>query len=321
MNKNLLQILKKGLPFIGIAILVYLIIRLDINKLIDALFSINPLFIVISLFLTIPLLIIRSYAWMLIQEEQKIHIKFFHSMKILIIGFFYGILTPGYVGQLMRIPYMKDYVKQPYGKLFVNVILEIVIHNLSLYTMMIVGAFLVLGSMPNLLIFTSVWMVIVILLILFFIKKERGQGLFYFLINVVIPKKYRPQFTAFVDTFYSDFPRIKRLIIPGILGSCTWIIIFTQEYLVVLALGLDIPYLYFLLLFPIANTAGFIPITFGGLGTREFTAIIIFSTLFGISGEKIFVFTIIGFLITDIFVGFIGFLLSVSQPKTSRIES
>jgi uncharacterized membrane protein YbhN (UPF0104 family) len=73
-------------------------------------------------------------------------------------------------------------------------------------------------------------------------------------------------------------------------------------------------------LFPIANTAGYLPITFAGLGTRELTAIFIFSTLFAAPEEKIFVVSIMGFLITDILIGFIGFILSLFEihPKKLR---
>ena len=144
--------------------------------------------------------------------------------------------------------------------------------------------------------------------------KER-EKLFRLLIQYLIPKKLKTNLYSFVDTFYTDFPEIKKLLLPLILGIFTWIIIFSQEYIIVLALGIDIPYLYFLLLFPIANVVGFIPITFAGLGTRELTAIFLFSTLFGVVEEEVFVFTLLGFVITDIFTGFIGFILSLTETK------
>jgi uncharacterized protein (TIRG00374 family) len=95
----------------------------------------------------------------------------------------------------------------------------------------------------------------------------------------------------------------------------TWAIIFSQEYIIVIAVGADIPYLGFLLLFPIANIAGYIPITFAGIGTRDFVSILIFSTLFGVKESDIFVFTLIGFIVTDIFTGFLGFLISLTETR------
>jgi hypothetical protein len=149
------------------------------------------------------------------------------------------------------------------------------------------------------------------------VKKERGEKLFKLLIGYLIPKTLKQHFNSFVDTFYVDFPDFKAMILPYVLGIFTWVIVFTQEYMIVIGLGLNIPYVAFLLLFPIANTAGFIPITFAGLGTREFTAIFIFSTLFQIAGEQILVLSLVGFIVTDLFLGFIGFLLSLTESHVS----
>lgn len=323
MAKKILKQAKKFLPLLGISIFFYIICTLDIEKMIGAFLSINPIFIIFSLTLMIPRVIIRNYAWHLIQKEQKITIGFFESLKIFLIGYFYGSITPGYIGQIMRVPYMKEKTREPYGKLFVNTVIETIVHTLSLYGMIIVGALLVLETLPELFPITTAWLIILAIVLLYFIKKERGEKLFYTLIKYLIPNKLKSYFNKFVDTFYVEFPKIKKLTAPLILGIFTWIIIFSQEYIIVLALGLDIPYLYFLLLFPIANAAGFIPITFAGLGTRELTSILIFSTLFAVTKEEVFVFTIVGFIITDLFTGFIGFILSLTEtrPKNSLSDS
>jgi len=306
---------KKFLPLIGIAIFVYIVYNLDIEKIIVVFLSINPIFIICSLTLTIPRLIIRNTAWQIIQKEQKITISFFQSLKIFLIGYFYGSITPGYIGQLMRVPYMKEKTGAPYGKLFVNSLMETIIHTLSLYGMMLIGALLVMGVLPELLYISGIWVVLLAIILFYFVKRDRGEKLFHLLIHYLIPKKLKTNLYRFVDTFYTDFPEIKKLLLPLVLGIFTWIIIFSQEYIIVLALGVDIPYLYFLLLFPIANVVGFIPITFAGLGTRELTAIFLFSTLFGVVEEEVFVFTLLGFVITDIFTGFIGFILSLTETK------
>lgn len=315
MARKIFKQAKKFLPLIGIAIFVYIVYNLDIEKIIVVFLSINPIFIICSLTLTIPRLIIRNTAWQIIQKEQKITISFFQSLKIFLIGYFYGSITPGYIGQLMRVPYMKEKTGAPYGKLFVNSLMETIIHTLSLYGMMLIGALLVMGVLPELLYISGTWVVLLAIILFYFVKRERGEKLFRLLIQYLIPKKLKTNLYRFVDTFYTDFPEIKKLLLPLILGIFTWIIIFSQEYIIVLALGIDIPYLYFLLLFPIANVVGFIPITFAGLGTRELAAIFLFSTLFGVVEEEVFVFTLLGFVITDIFTGFIGFILSLTETK------
>ena len=156
---------------------------------------------------------------------------------------------------------------------------------------------------------------------MYFIKKERGQRFFNVLIRYLTPQKLKTYLGSFTDTFYADFPRMKTLIIPMLLGVFTWLIMFSQEYIVALALGLSIPYLLFLVLYPVANTVGFIPVTFAGLGTRELTAIFIFTNLFFIPRETVFVLSIVGFVITDAFCGFLGFLLSLTETRTKETLS
>lgn len=318
MPKNLFKYAKKFFPIIGVIILLYIVYSLDIEEIKSAFLSIHPIYIIIALSLTLPRVLIRNYAWQLIQKEQKINLSYFQSLKIFLIGYFYGCITPGYVGQLMRIPYIREKIKEPYGKLFINSTIETVVHTFSLYGIVVIGALLLMERFPEILPVAVIWVIALSFFILYFIKKERGEKLLLTLIKYIVPKKVKPKLYRFVKTFYNDFPSVSKMILPFVLGIFTWIIIFSQEYIIVIALGLDIPYLYFLLLFPVANVVGFIPITFAGLGTRELAAIVIFSTLFAVSEEKIFVVSLVGFIVTDIFTGFIGFLATLSEAGVKK---
>ncbi len=312
--------IKKFLPLIGIVLLFYTIYTLDISKIVEAFLSIPIIFILIAIPLTLPRVIIRNSAWFLIQREQKIRISFWRSLKIFLIGYFYGSITPGYLGQLMRILYLKEDTGEPYGKLFVNSFIEATVHTFSLYLMMFIGSLLVIDVFPMLPMIILSWILFILLFVLYFIKPERGENLFT-LLSRGIPERLKVHSYRFTSTFYKDFPRLRKLLLPLLLGLFTWIIIFTQEYFIVLALKLPIPYHYFLLLFPVANAAGFIPISFAGLGTREFTAVMLFSTFFGIPGEKIFVVSLLGFIITDILTGFIGFICSILDSNRKKMVS
>ncbi|MCK4365079.1 MAG: flippase-like domain-containing protein [Thermoplasmatales archaeon] len=323
MTKKLFSYAKKFLPLIGIAILIILIINLDVVKIKNAFLSIEPIYIVIALSLTLPAMLVRNFAWQLLQKEQKINISFYRSLKIYLIGFFYCSITPAYVGHLMRVPYLKEETGEPYGKLFVNVFIDSALRTIGQYLMILIGAILVFSTFPGLLWINIILFSITLITSFYFIKKERGEKILFMLIKFFIPRRFKDKFYRFVNTFYHDFPRITRLIPPMLVGLFSWLIIFSQEYIVVMALGIEIPFHIFILLFPLANVAGFVPITFAGLGVREATSILIFSTLFAIGREEILVFTLVGFMITDIFPGFIGFLVSLTESgeKKSPITS
>lgn len=323
MTKKLFSYAKKFLPLIGITILIILIINLDVVKIKNAFLSIEPIYIVIALSLTLPAMLVRNFAWQLLQKEQKINISFYRSLKIYLIGFFYCSITPAYAGHLMRVPYLKEETGEPYGKLFVNVFIDSTLRTIGQYLMILIGAILVFSTFPDLLWINILLFSITLITSFYFIKKERGEKVLFMLIKFIIPRRLKDKFYRFVNTFYHDFPRITRLIPPMLVGLFSWLIIFSQEYIVVMALGIEIPFHIFILLFPLANVAGFVPITFAGLGVREATSILIFSTLFAIGREEILVFTLVGFMITDIFPGFIGFLASLTESgeKKSPITS
>lgn len=321
MKKNLFNYAKKFLPLIGIVILIYIIYSLNFEDIKNAFLSIKPIYIIISLSLTLPAVLIRNLAWKLILKEQKIDIGFLRSLKIFLIGFFYCSITPSFVGHLMRIPYVKEDTGEPYGKLFVNVTIDSLLRFIASFLMILTGAILVISTFPELFWINFVIFAIIGLILIYFIKQERGEKLFHTLIKHLIPKKLKGDFTKFVNTFYTDFPKLPRLILPLILGFITWIIVYTQEYIIIMALGIDIPYHYFILLFPLANIAGFLPVTFAGLGVREGVSILIFTTLFAVTQEQVLVFTLVGFIITDIFVGFIGFLVSLTEAGEKKTIS
>ena len=319
MTKNLFKYLKKFLPLIGIVILIYIIYSLNFEDIKNAFLSINPIYLLLGLTLRIPWILVRTYSWRLILKEHKIHLGFFRSVKIFLIGFFYCSITPGYIGHLMRAPYVKEETGEPYGKLFVNVLIDSTLRSIASFIMIIVGAFLVISLFPELFWINIVIFAILGLVLFFFIKKERGEKFFHTLIKYFIPKKFKSDLTRFVDTFYKDFPKVTQLIPPLLLGFVTWSITFTQIYIIVWALGLDIPYLYFILLFPLANMVGTLPISFAGLGLREGTSILIFTTLFaGVTSEEVLVFTLLGFLLTDTFTGLVGFLVSLTETREKK---
>lgn len=316
-KKNVIKCIKKIMPLIGIIIFIYLIFNIGTDKIISTFLLISPIYILFAASLTLPRILIRNYAWRHIQKTQNIHITYTKSLKIFLIGYFYGTVTPGYLGQMMRVPYMREETKQPVGKLFVNSIVETMVHTLSLYCMMIIGTFLVLEYVPEAFPIACIILIVTVFIYWYFFKKERGEKSFHFLIRFLIPKKIKPYFIRVVDTFYNDFPNVKALIVPFIVGIPTWIIIYTQIYILALSLDIEVPYFVFITLYPIANIIAFIPITSAGLGTREVSLIFLFS-FFGVSPEKAVVISIAGHLITDVLTGFYGLIISVFETRSNK---
>ena len=318
LNRNaIIKHIRRFMPLIGIFLLIYLIIDIGTDEIVSTFLKITPYLILISASLTVPRIFIRNYVWQIILKKQKIHVSSITSLKIFLIGYFYGSITPGYIGQLMRIPHLKEKTGEPTGKLFINLIVEEGVHTLSLYIMMIIGAFLIINRVPEVFLVTIIFLLATLAIYGFFIKKERGEKTFHILIKLLMPNKFKPYITRFVDSFYTDFPSIKGLIYPFIIVISSWIIIYSQIYILGLSLDIEVPYFEFLMIYPIANVVAFIPITSAGLGTREATLIFLFS-FYGVTPEKALVLSIAGHLITDVLTGFYGFIISVFEARNNK---
>ena len=319
MKEKIIRYFKIFIPIIGILILIYLILDIGIWEIVDTFLSLSPIYLVIAAVLTLPRLLVRNYAWQVILKKHKIKLSYIDSLKVFLIGYFYASVTPGYMGHLVRIPYLKEKTKEPLGKLTTNTLIESIMHTLSLYGMMVLGAFLIIGEYPYVFTITSIFLAISILIYVFFIKRERGEKFFFIFVKYLIPKKFKGSTTQFVNSFYKDFPRLRDLIIPFLLGIITWIIIFSQIYIIGLSLGIDVPYHYFLLLYAIANVVAFIPITFSGFGTRELVVVTLFS-IFGVEPATAIVLSLAGHIITDLLTGFYGFIISIAEGLNEGLK-
>lgn len=326
---KILKFLKKILPFIGIFLLLYIIydIGLDdifstLNKLIS-----SPIYIVIAAVLTLPRLLIRNVQWQYIQKKQKIFVDYIKSLKIFLIGYFYGAVTPGYSGALLRVAYLKDETDEPVGKLFVNVFALSAINTLPLYFFASIGAFLIVSQRlpenffidPDLIpIIAFIFLIFQLLFLFFFVKEERGMKVFKFLVRLVFIKKIRSLIKRFVETFYKNFPRIRDFIVPFLLAIPCWLIMYAQIYILGLPLGITkIPFFDFFLLYAIANIIAFIPITSGGLGLREITLLTLFNT-YGVEASVAVVIGIAGHLVTDVLTGIYGLIIAFFEARNNK---
>ena len=119
---------------------------------------------------------------------------------------------------------------------------------------------------------------------------------------------------------YEDFPKGRHLILPGILGFIHWIFYFSVAYIVVLLLEIDIPFIYFILIYPIGVIVSSIPFTIGGIGIREGTLVSLFK-IFSVAPEKVVALSLIySIFISWIMPAAIGAFLSITDIKKSDLD-
>lgn len=302
--------IKKILPLTGICILIYLMMKIGIEKIIDALFTIKPLYLLLSILLLIPFILIGTHKWRLILHKQGIELDFIYLLKVFLIGFFYSTLTPGRIGDYIRVPYIKERSGRPIGICISNVLIDGFLSFMGMLILAIIGSMLLIKHFPDLFLVISILSLFLVFIFFLFKKKERMLKIIYRL----IPQKFREKAGSEFHFFYEGLPSIKDLIIPLLLGIITWIIFYSQAFIIARTFSIDVPYFYFITIYPIASLIGMIPITIGGLGTREATLIALLS-IFGIPEEKVMVLSLTVYVIFDFFLAISGGIISLIKNR------
>jgi glycosyltransferase 2 family protein len=99
------SLIKAGLTTI---LVVILFSKINIHELLDAFLSLDVYYLILSLFFVPILYIIRTYRWSVLLKSVEIDKSFVDLGRVLLIGVFYGLITPGKVGELARAYYLNE---------------------------------------------------------------------------------------------------------------------------------------------------------------------------------------------------------------------
>ena len=304
--------IRKLLPAIGIVILIYILITIDIETIILNFSDIKPIYLILSFLSLIPILLITNYEWRLILKKQKINVSYIYSLKNILIGYFYGFITPGGLGAYTRTFYLQDESGAPIQKCVSNVIILNTVDYISLLLLGIIGGILVSSRFPHLFVLILIMFIIVLTLFLLFLRKETFANFLNRMLQHKIFNLLKNKFNSSIDSFFIDMPNPRDLLIPFTVSILGWILRFSELYLISKLFSIEIPYIYFILIIAIANVVASLPVTIYGLGTREMTMISLFS-IFNISPERIVSLSLFWFVIIWLSPSILGAVIAVKE--------
>ena len=306
--------LKKLLPIIGIIILIIIIIRLDLEKIYGVFSNINPIYSLLCFFAILPVVLMTNIQWQILLKKQKINVSFLYSLKNILIGYFYGFISPGGIGAYTRALYLENESKAPLGKCLSNIIIFNTIDYLTLLLLGAIGAILLSSIYPYLFLVIIIVIFFVLFLLLFFLKKEKSKDLFIKIIQTRLFAAVKERLIESLDSFYEDLPRFKDVLIPFIISIIGWIVRFAELFLISKLFSIDVPFVYFILIIAVANVIASLPITIYGLGTREASLITMF-LFFEVIPEKVLGLSLFWFTIIWFSPSVIGAIITYFETK------
>jgi hypothetical protein len=306
--------LKKLFPIVGIGILIFIIINLDKQKILEIFVNVDPLYSFLCFFAIVPILLLTNFQWQIVLKKQKIYVSFLYSLKNILIGYFYGFITPGGFGAYARSLYLKHESKEPLPKCVSNIITFNTIDYLSLLLLGAVGGLLLSGRFLYLFLTIIIVLVIVFALFLFFLKKEKSKIMFKKIIQSRVFETVKDRLEDPVDSFYENLPSFKDILLPFMISIIGWIIRFSELYLVSMLFFINVPYLYFILIIAVANVVASLPISIYGLGTREASLITLFS-IFNVVPENIVSLSLFWYVLVWLFPSILGAVVTIFESK------
>jgi glycosyltransferase 2 family protein len=305
--------IRKVIPFLGVGLFIYLLIKLNIISVFQQIEHVNIFWIILSIFATFIFFITSTIEWYVIARKQKITIPFIDAFKVNLISSFYGFVTPSKIGSVMRIDYLNRY-NGTTGKGLSNFIIDKILSLSSLVMLIFIFGFLFYRNLIS----SNYWYLLIILFAimtvvsLIFYNKKNSKSILKFIHKRFIPQKLKERSRELFDSFYQDMPSLGFLLYVFVINLVNWIVDYIGIYFMALALGIQIGYIPFLAILIISTLVAQIPITINGLGTRELTLISLFG-LFGISSVKVFSMSVLNIIITNVIPAIFALILLFSK--------
>lgn len=305
---------KKLLPIAGIILFIYVLWRFDPGKILTVFSTLPPFYALLCFLSIIPFLLVVNFEWQILLKKQHIHVSYRYSLKNYFIGYFYGFITPGGLGNYLRALYLREESNTPLPKCISNILTLNTIDLIALFIISSIGGVFLLGQHPYLFLISLVALISVTAIFIFFIRQNKSKRLFEKLLQTQIFQTAQRYMDDPIETFYEDLPRFKDLRLPFLISFFSYVVFFTELYLIAQLFGITVPYLTLFFMFAISATVASIPISIHGIGTRDATLIALLST-YSISPENSISFTLFWFTVFWVTPSIIGAFITVLEHK------
>ena len=245
--------LRKFLPLIGIIIFILIAVNLNFNSIVEQFTNINPLYSIFSFFAFIPIVLMTNIQWQVLLKKHKIKMSFIASFKNILIGYFFGFITPGGLGAYTRTLYMQDDTGEPLEKCLSNVIINNTIDYIALLLIGVIGGLFLSSIYPYF--FLIIVIVLLIELFLFFslLQKESWRNILKRLFQSKFFNPFRDRLHNSIDAFFENMPKPKDIILPFSISFIGWIVRFAILFIISKLFFIDVPFIYFIFIIAIGD--------------------------------------------------------------------
>jgi hypothetical protein len=284
-----------GLRLIGLVLLVFLLLQVDLAQLGALLQATNPLLVLLAVGTILPMIATKTVRWRVILQAQVIAFPVAPALLAYFGSMFIGLLTPGRLGEFVKALHVSRDCQVPLARAVSSVLVDR-LYDLALLLLVGSAALLTLVHRgTELLTLAAALAVFAVPLVLFLHSASFGLAQ---RIGCRFGRVGQRLFGA--DGWLTELRAGMRQLSPrsallaAVLTVLAYGIFFGQCYLLALALGLPLSYLQVSYTVAIGSLVTLLPISISGLGTRE-AAIIAYMGTAGIASEPALGFSLLLF--------------------------
>jgi uncharacterized protein (TIRG00374 family) len=276
---------------------VFLIKIVNIRELFDALQSVNIYYLILSGFCIPILYVIRTYRWNVLLRSLGINRTFVELFEVILIGVFYGLVTPGRVGEFARAYYLDERKSVTISTILMEKLIDVLI--LAFLSIITAIFFFNKYSILNSIILVAC-LASILSLYLFASKK----------LTTLLTKPLRLKIED-VETHIDSFSKLRNnwsaMLKTISLAFLYYIICYLVAIVILYSLGTNA---FAVITLPLIVLMGNLPITVSGLGVRESIGVACF-ILLGESGAQGLLFSTFLFIMITLIPGIFGYLLTI----------
>jgi uncharacterized protein (TIRG00374 family) len=304
---------------VSIILLIFLFKQVDKKSLLEIIKNADK-FLLFAAFLIFSLgYIICVLRWEMLLKAVKIHLPLKRVIISFSGGIFFSLFLPSTIGgDLMRSIDLAAYTKRPR-----EVIATVLLDRLSGYVGLVLLALLALlfgwkflqdkSVLLSIMIITA--LLIAILLVLF-------NKFVYFKINQLLHSPNAGRFRQLLKDLHQEvhyFRQHKKVIINNLIFSLLIQAVTPVTFFIIArSLGIKVDIIYFFIFLPIICAITLLPISIGGLGLRDASAIFFFAKV-GIAKDSAFAMSLLNFFFIAVYGG-LGGLIYVLTAHHRRIQ-
>lgn len=282
--------------FIGVALFVYIILKIDFSALVNVFWGMRWQYYAMGLLFLAVWFLMRTFKWKILINSLGIKISDNQLFVIMAKGVFWGIVTPGKLGEFWRAKYLSQATGIPQGKTMYTAFMDRLVDMLVSVLVAILGLSVIYFQF-NLQMQWQFYILGLAILLGFFLiilKKMGVQRVARLFTKFFIPRRWHDKTNNFLAEFDGGMAALSPKIFLALLAfgllyylSATFVYYFTA-----LALGLSVPFWYMFFTIAIVWLILTLPISFFGLGARE-AGFIYFFSLIGISAPSAVAFSLL----------------------------